>query len=72
MSILSHGFYLDHALAPAVTAVRDGEWVRFASAESGVAPGQAAVFSDDTRMLGGGWIAETQAARPSVVNAAAA
>ena len=60
------------SLAPAVPAVRDGEWVRFAAAEYGVAPGQAAVLYDDTRMLGGGWIAETQAARPSVVNAAAA
>jgi tRNA-specific 2-thiouridylase len=47
--------------APAVPAVRDGEWVRFRSPEYGVAPGQAAVLYDGTRLLGGGWIAETQA-----------
>ncbi|MEP6982071.1 MAG: tRNA 2-thiouridine(34) synthase MnmA [Sphingomicrobium sp.] len=60
------------SLAPAVSAARDGEWVRFAQAEYGVAPGQAAVLYDGTRLLGGGWIAETEAARPSVMNAAAA
>ena len=47
--------------APAVPAVREGEWVRFRSPEYGVAPGQAAVLYDGTRLLGGGWIAETQA-----------
>src|SRR6059058_3128380 len=31
------------SLAPAVPATRDGEWVRFAEPEYGVAPGQAAV-----------------------------
>jgi tRNA-specific 2-thiouridylase len=60
------------SLAPAVCAVRDGEWVRFAQAEYGVAPGQAAVLYEGTRLLGGGWIAETEAVRPSVMNAAAA
>ena len=60
------------SLAPAVCAVRDGEWVRFAQAEYGVAPGQAAVLYDGTRLLGGGWIAETEAVRLSVMNAAAA
>ncbi|HEX3677849.1 MAG TPA: tRNA 2-thiouridine(34) synthase MnmA [Sphingomicrobium sp.] len=50
------------SLAPAVPAVRDGEWIRFLKAEYGVAPGQAAVLYDGTRLLGGGWIAETQAA----------
>jgi len=51
------------SLAPAVPAARDGDWVRFDQAEYGVAPGQAAVLYDGTRLLGGGWIAETEAAR---------
>ena len=50
------------SLAPAVPATRDGEWIRFRQPEYGVAPGQAAVLYDGTRLLGGGWIAETQAA----------
>jgi len=60
------------SLAPAVPATRDGERIRFASAEFGVAPGQAAVLYDGSRLLGGGWIAETSAARESVMDAAAA
>ena len=60
------------SLAPAVAAVRDGEWVRFGQAEYGVAPGQAAVLYDGDRLLGGGWIAETEAARSDLMNAAAA
>lgn len=56
------------SLAPAVPAIRDGDWIRFRQAEFGVAPGQAAVAYDGTRMLGGGWIAETE----SVANEAAA
>jgi tRNA-specific 2-thiouridylase len=60
------------SLAPAVPAVRDGEWVCFAQPEYGVAPGQAAVLYDGSRLLGGGWIAQTAAARPGVMNAAAA
>jgi tRNA-specific 2-thiouridylase len=50
------------SLAPAVPAVREGQRIRFLEAEYGVAPGQAAVLYDGTRLLGGGWIAETQAA----------
>jgi tRNA-specific 2-thiouridylase len=50
------------SLAPAVPAVRDGEWIRFRQPEYGVAPGQAAVLYDGSRLLGGGSIAETQAA----------
>jgi tRNA-specific 2-thiouridylase len=50
------------SLAPPVRAVRDGDWVRFERPELGVAPGQAAVLYDGSRLLGGGWIAETQAA----------
>jgi tRNA-specific 2-thiouridylase len=47
------------SLAPPVAAMRDGDWVHFAKPEYGVAPGQAAVAYDGTRLLGGGWIAET-------------
>jgi tRNA-specific 2-thiouridylase len=50
------------SLAPPVPAVLDGEWIRFRGAEYGVAPGQAAVAYHGTRLLGGGWIAETVAA----------
>jgi tRNA-specific 2-thiouridylase len=50
------------SLAPAVPAIRDGDWVRFANPEYGVAPGQAAVCYDGERLLGGGVIAETVAA----------
>jgi tRNA-specific 2-thiouridylase len=60
------------SLAPATPAVCDGEWVRFDNAEYGVAPGQAAVLYDGTRLLGGGWIAETRAAAERVMDAAAA
>ena len=47
------------SLAPPVPAAIDGDRVRFARPEYGVAPGQAAVFYEGSRMLGGGWIAET-------------
>jgi tRNA-specific 2-thiouridylase len=50
------------SLAPAVPAVLDGEWIRFRQPEYGVAPGQAAVLYDGSRLLGGGSIAGTQAA----------
>jgi tRNA-uridine 2-sulfurtransferase len=60
------------SLAPAVAATREGEWIRFAEPEYGVAPGQAAVVYDGTRLLGGGWIAETVSAQQSMVDAAAA
>ena len=60
------------SLASAVPAIRDGEHIRFAQPEYGVAPGQAAVLYDGTRLLGGGWIAETSAARESGIDAAAA
>ena len=60
------------SLAPAVPAVRDGEWIRFRSAEYGVAPGQAAVLYEGSRLLGGASIAETVRACESGVDAAAA
>lgn len=60
------------SLAPAVPATIDGEWLRFAQPEYGVAPGQAAVAYDGTRLLGGGWIAETLAIEQRAMDAAAA
>ena len=60
------------SLASAVPATRDDEWVRFAQPEYGVAPGQAAVVYDGTRLLGGGWIAETVSVEQSCLDAAAA
>jgi tRNA-uridine 2-sulfurtransferase len=58
------------SLAPAVPAMIDRDWVRFETPEYGVAPGQAAVFYDGSRVLGGGWIAET--AMAPIAEAAAA
>src|SRR3954466_7479764 len=55
------------SLAPAVPATRDDEWVRFGRAEYGVAPGQAAVAYDGSRLLGGGWIAETTSVSESAM-----
>ncbi len=60
------------SLAAAVPAIIEGAWLRFARPEYGVAPGQAAVVYEGTRMLGGGWIAETQPTERNFVNAAAA
>jgi tRNA-specific 2-thiouridylase len=60
------------SLAPPVAAVRDGDWLRFHQPEFGVAPGQAAVAYEGTRLLGGGWIAETRSAEQSVADAVAA
>jgi tRNA-specific 2-thiouridylase len=54
------------SLAPAVPATIDGEWLRFDQPEYGVAPGQAAVAYDGSRLLGGGWIAETVSALETV------
>jgi tRNA-specific 2-thiouridylase len=50
------------SLAPPVPARIDGGHVRFDRPEYGVAPGQAAVFYEGSRVLGGGWIAETSPA----------
>jgi tRNA-specific 2-thiouridylase len=52
------------SLAPPVPAVMEGDRLRFGRAEFGVAPGQAAVAYEGTRVLGGGVIAETVAAEP--------
>ena len=52
------------SMAPAVPARLVGERVEFDRPEYGVAPGQAAVVYRGTRVLGGGWIARTEAAQP--------
>jgi tRNA-specific 2-thiouridylase len=54
------------SLAPPVPARIAGDWVEFERPEYGVAPGQAAVFYHGSRLLGGGWIAETQASHASM------
>jgi len=43
-------------------AADEGARVAFAEPQYGVAPGQACVFYDGDRLLGGGWIARTEAA----------
>ena len=49
--------YRHTASAATVTVLSDGRAeVRFAEAQSAVTPGQAVVFYDGTRVLGGGWI----------------
>jgi tRNA-specific 2-thiouridylase len=52
--------------APVPARVTAGEGgsaeVELADAEEAIAPGQACVFYKGSRVLGGGWIAQTQAA----------
>jgi len=60
------------SLAPAVPVYLQADRVIFGKAEYGVAPGQAAVFYDGARLLGGGWIAETEAAGRKLASADAA
>ena len=50
------------SMAKPVPAKLDGDWVRFATPEYGVSPGQAAVLYAGERVIGGGWIEETVAA----------
>ncbi|UZK68396.1 tRNA 2-thiouridine(34) synthase MnmA [Sphingomonas sp. S1-29] len=50
------------SMAKPVAARLEGDRVVFDAPEYGVAPGQAAVFYAGERVLGGGWIAETEAA----------
>jgi len=50
------------SLAKLAPAALDGDTLRFAEPEHGVAPGQAAVLYRGSRVLGGGWIEETRAA----------
>lgn len=54
------------SLAPAVPALFNGGRVRFRNPEYGVAPGQAGVIYEGSRLLGGGWIAETVPALPAL------
>ncbi|WP_341633202.1 tRNA 2-thiouridine(34) synthase MnmA [Sphingomonas agri] len=60
------------SLAAAVPARRTGDWIHFRQPEYGVAPGQAAVVYEGTRLLGGGSIAETERLGKSDMDAAAA
>ena len=50
------------SMAKPVPAHVEGDRLLFAAPEYGVAPGQAAVLYSGDRVLGGGWIAETEAA----------
>jgi tRNA-specific 2-thiouridylase len=50
------------SMARPVPARLDGERLVFDSAEYGVAPGQAAALYNGDRVLGGGWIEETESA----------
>ncbi len=50
------------SLAKPVPARLEGDRLVFEGAEYGVAPGQAAVLYDGERVLGGGWIEETESA----------
>ncbi|PZU58786.1 MAG: tRNA 2-thiouridine(34) synthase MnmA [Sphingobium sp.] len=52
------------SMARPVPARMENDRLIFDAPEYGVAPGQAAVLYDGDRVLGGGWIAETQAAEP--------
>ncbi|WP_448501276.1 tRNA 2-thiouridine(34) synthase MnmA [Sphingomonas sp.] len=53
------------SLARPVPARREGDRLVFDAPEYGVAPGQAAVLYAGDRVLGGGWIEETEAAEQS-------
>ena len=44
----------------------DEDRIRFEAPEYGVAPGQAAVLYEGSRVLGGGWIEETVPAEPAL------
>ncbi|NNC71437.1 MAG: tRNA 2-thiouridine(34) synthase MnmA [Sphingomonadaceae bacterium] len=54
------------SMAKPVPANFDGDTLDFATPEFGVAPGQAAVFYEGDRVMGGGWIAETVAAEEAL------
>ena len=60
------------SMAKPVPARFDGARLMFDSPEYGVAPGQAAVLYAGERVLGGGWIAATEAADQALENMAAA
>ncbi len=50
------------SMARPVPVLWTGDGVRFAAPEYGVAPGQAAVLYEGERVIGGGWIADTEPA----------
>ncbi len=50
------------SMAKPAPAHMDGDRLMFAAPEYGVAPGQAAVLYSGERVIGGGWIEETEAA----------
>ena len=50
----------DPVAARLTLAENETATVEFADPETGVAPGQACVFYDRERVLGGGWIARTK------------
>jgi tRNA-specific 2-thiouridylase len=58
------------SMARPAPASFDGESIRFEAPEYGVAPGQAAVIYDGSRVLGGGWIEETIPFRAETLAAA--
>jgi tRNA-specific 2-thiouridylase len=60
------------SMAKPVPARFDGARLMFDSPEYGVAPGQAAVLYAGERVLGGGWIAATEAADQALEDMAAA
>ena len=60
------------SMAKPVPARFDGARLTFDSPEYGVAPGQAAVLYAGERVLGGGWIAETEAADRALTEMTAA
>ncbi len=67
INALAHGFQGPctakvRSMANPVPARLEGRRLVFDHPEFGVAPGQAAVLYDGDRILGGGWIAETQSA----------
>ena len=47
-----------HQAAPATVECLEQDWIRvqFDEPQSAVTPGQAVVFYDEDRVLGGGWI----------------
>jgi tRNA-specific 2-thiouridylase len=59
------------SMARPAPAAFDGELLHFEAPEYGVAPGQAAVIYDGSRVLGGGWIEETFPVRAAATLAAA-
>jgi tRNA-specific 2-thiouridylase len=51
------------AVPATIVPCAGGAEIRLSAPQRGVAPGQACVFYDGSRVLGGGWIAKTDAAR---------